>query len=161
MIAVRHASNADADAAARLHHAAWQEAYAGLLPPELLASRTLARRREQWSEWLDTKDAEEGALVAEFDREVVGVAVFECRPSDDPELRLLYVHPSRWRLGVGRALIDAVLRELRLRGATSAVVWTFSNNKRARAFYESLGWSLDGREGDSEGVPTVQYRVSR
>jgi GNAT superfamily N-acetyltransferase len=114
---VRPACRHDADALARVHHAAWHEGYAGIVPDEILSARSLAIFQEQWSEWLQSEDPDLDVLVAERGGEVMGLAELECREADDPELRLLYVHPSEWRSGVGRTLVEAVIRELSERGA--------------------------------------------
>ena len=159
-IVTRRAEERDADAIAQVHDAGWREGYRGIVPDDVLATRTLALRRRQWRDWLAGEQPDGDALVAEIDGEVVGFAAYECRADDDPELRTLYVLPSRWRAGVGRAIVAAVVRELRARGASHAVLWTFAGNTRGRRFYEALGWHPDGGEGEWEGIPTVRYRRS-
>ena len=155
-ILVRTARPTEAEAIARVHSESRREGYEDILPKRLLA-RPLSLLRDQWSEWLRPDDLDLGVLVAERGGNVVGVALYECRENDDPELRILYVHPSAWRSGIGRSLVDAVVDELRKRGAAYAVVWTFAENVRGRRFYEAVGWSLDD-EGEWEGLSTVRYR---
>jgi ribosomal protein S18 acetylase RimI-like enzyme len=58
---------------------------------------------------------------------------------------LLYVLPEYWGRGVGKALMSAAMDELRDLGRREAVLWVLKENQRARRFYESLGWRLDGR----------------
>jgi GNAT superfamily N-acetyltransferase len=154
---IRSARRDEADDLARVHHAAWHQGYAGIVPDEILSARSLAIFQEQWSEWLQSEDPDVNVLLAERGGQVVGLAELECREADDPELRLLYVHPSAWRSGVGRTLVGAVGEELRRRGAAHVVVWTFAENVRGRRFYEAVGWTLDDH-GDWQGLPTVRYR---
>ena len=155
-ILVRAARPTEAEAIARVHSESWRGGYQNILPNELLA-RPLSLLQEQWSEWLRPDDVDLGVLVAERGGNVVGVALYECRENDHPELRSLYVHPSAWRSGVGRSLVEAVVDELEKCGAAYAVVWTFAENVRGRRFYEAVGWSLDG-EGEWETIRTVRYR---
>ena len=56
----------------------------------------------------------------------------------------LYVHPSRWRRGIGRALVAGAVSELIAAGHQQAIVWTLADSPRNIAFYESLGFVLDG-----------------
>jgi GNAT superfamily N-acetyltransferase len=150
----------DADAIARVHVASWGAAYAEIVPPELIAARTLDVRRREWREMLADSDAW-ATLVAELGGEVAGVSTFEApghrEPPEEAEVRIFYVHPAYWRRGVGRALMAATLDALRADGVTRAVLWVMTENALGRAFYEALGWFPDGREGDWEGVPTVRY----
>jgi GNAT superfamily N-acetyltransferase len=155
-VLIRAASVGDTDPIARVHRESWREAYNEILPKRLFTC-SLASLREQWSSWLGSDDPDLAALVAERGGEVVGVALYECREGDDPELRVLYVHPAEWRAGIGRALVGAVADVLREGGVEYAVVWTFADNTQGRRFYESVGWALDG-ESDWEGVPIVRYR---
>ena len=56
----------------------------------------------------------------------------------------LYVHPTQWRRGVGRALAAAAVAELAAAGHQQAIVWTLAESPRNIAFYEALGFALDG-----------------
>jgi RimJ/RimL family protein N-acetyltransferase len=55
---------------------------------------------------------------------------------------------ATWGTGLAQQLHDAVLQELRRTGPGDADrIWlrVFEENRRARRFYEKLGWTLDGR----------------
>jgi GNAT superfamily N-acetyltransferase len=105
-------------------------------------------------------------LMAEDDGTVVGYtgcgASRDVDVGDDVgEVRSLFVSPSHWRAGVGRALMDAALDDLRERGHSTATVWSFSANDRANRFYESCGFEPDGAERTEErfaGIPSIRYR---
>ena len=90
-------------------------------------------------------------LVADEDGLVVGLTA--CGETRDVgagpevgEVRTLFVAPRRWRGGVGRALIQAALADLRRRGKAQATVWSFDANERANRFYETQGFTRDGAE---------------
>jgi ribosomal protein S18 acetylase RimI-like enzyme len=107
-------------------------------------------------------------LVAEEDGELLGyVGCGSNRDPDPPpevgEVRSMFVATSAWRRGVGRALMDAALDDLRQRGYGSAVVWSFADNARANAFYERMGFTRDGGERSSDvwvHIPEVRYARS-
>lgn len=56
------------------------------------------------------------------------------------ELDGLFVEPDLWGQGIGRALVDAATHEARRRGLALKVI----ANPRARLFYESCGFSVEG-----------------
>ena len=76
-------------------------------------------------------------IVAEIDGNAVGFAAVV-----GGELDGLFVKPDMWGRGIGRVLADAATHEARKRGLTLKVVAA----PRARLFYESCGFSVEGEE---------------
>ena len=76
-------------------------------------------------------------IVAEFAGEVAGFAAVV-----GSELDGLFVEPDLWGGGIGKALVDAATHSARLRGLSLTVI----ANPRARGFYESCGFSVEGEE---------------
>jgi GNAT superfamily N-acetyltransferase len=77
------------------------------------------------------------------------------------EVRSFFVAAGRWRQGMGRTLMAAVLDSLRERGCTEATAWSFAANDRANAFYERAGFTRDGAEKREEvwaDLLEVRYR---
>lgn len=72
-------------------------------------------------------------LVAEIDGEVTGFAGFT-----DDEITWLYVDPARYRQGIGRALLDAVLRASGRPLSLDVLV----GNTAALALYQSAGFKI-------------------
>ena len=95
-------------------------------------------------------------LVAEVDGEVAGFAGFT-----EDEVTWLYVDPARFRQGVGRALLEAVLREAGRQLELDVLV----GNAAALALYQSVGFSiigtvsgkLAGNEGFSATAHILRY----
>jgi len=82
--------------------------------------------------------------VAEADASLVGLAHAVVHPttwSTRPVCYLedLFVEPSARGSGVGRALIDAVVAEARVRGAVSVYWHTQEFNAQARRLYDTVG----------------------
>ena len=76
-------------------------------------------------------------IVAEIDTHVVGFAAVV-----GGELDGLFVEPDLWGYGVGRDLVNAAAHEARRKGLALKVI----ANPRARGFYESCGFSVEGEE---------------
>jgi ribosomal protein S18 acetylase RimI-like enzyme len=77
------------------------------------------------------------------------------------EVRTFFVASASWRRGIGSAMMDRALRDLREMGFADATVWSFADNARANAFYEHHGFERDGgerREDAWAGILEVRYR---
>lgn len=155
----------DCPAIAEVNVRAWQQAYAHILPAEVLAARTVAPTEAFWRRKL-----EEGVppvLVAR-DPEVVGFVAFGSSRDPDAapscgEIWAIYVAPARWGKGVGRPLCLAALVELRTRGCNRVTLWVLAENHRALRFYRSLGFEVEldsEREVDVNGAPIREVRCS-
>jgi ribosomal protein S18 acetylase RimI-like enzyme len=139
----RRATPADADALGHAHVAAWREAYAGLIPDEVLASLDPRQRAAMWHDLLTKGTA---VQLAERDGAIVGFG--SSGPQRDPtlscagEIHAIYVLRSAQRQGVGRTLMAAMARDLLAQGRASAALWVLEGNAPARRLYAAL----DGRE---------------
>jgi ribosomal protein S18 acetylase RimI-like enzyme len=72
------------------------------------------------------------------------------------ELYTLYVAPAHWSTGAGRALTDAALDGLRDAGYQRVVLWTLTDNARARRFYDKAGFAPDGATNILDGLGNVE-----
>jgi GNAT superfamily N-acetyltransferase len=136
---IRPGTADDAPGVARVQVETWQAAYAHALPADQLRALSLEESAERHRRWPPH-------FVAEREGEIAGfVSVGASRdPGTDGELFAIYVHPTHWGTGVGRALIEAGEEELRRLGHLEAILWVLDDNPRARRFYELAGWSADG-----------------
>ncbi|MCW3813420.1 GNAT family N-acetyltransferase [Micromonospora sp. DR5-3] len=156
MLTIRREEPDDAAAIAEVHVRGWQAGYAGIMPDEVLRRLNPAawaqRRRD-----LGTADPAHPftTLLAEVDGAVAGFATFgpyrnnQDRGDLDPaygEILAMYVEPTHWGAGTGRALLAAARAGLAERGWTEYRLWVLSDNARARRFYERAGLSPDGTE---------------
>lgn len=146
----------DARAIAHLLYDSWVAAYEGLLPEELLAGMSvIERQRELEAAFEAPKPAGAIRLVAELDGNLVGFVNAGVPQLGDPakslasvaaqprvgELAVLYVAPTHWRMGVGRALARAAIRRLRADGCTQVHAWVVDGNEPAFGFFEAQGWT--------------------
>lgn len=152
-VLVRPSVPDDAEAIAVVQVRSSQAGFADIFPPEALATLDPEPRVPLWRERLP--------LVAEDEEGIVGFAhVGPSEGEDVGEIYRFFVLPGRWGRGVGRALMDRALEQLRTAGYGEAILWVHADNLRARRFYESAGWRLDGVEKDVEafGIPVIEVR---
>jgi GNAT superfamily N-acetyltransferase len=156
---IRRATIADAAAIARLHVRASQWAYRGLMPDAHLAAQSVDAREAKWRALL--ADGSRHCFVAEQDARLLGFA--ECGPAEAEagagELYAIYLEPDVVGGGIGRALHDAALADLRSRGFSRAILWTLDGNVRAQRFYERAGWRPDGTTRDGVRAGQTQREI--
>jgi ribosomal protein S18 acetylase RimI-like enzyme len=166
---LRRAVPGDAAALARVQVESWRAAYAGLMPDELLARLTVEKREARWQAILERRAPDERTFVAQDSGRVLG---FACTgPSRDAgampgsaELYSLYLDPSVWRCGLGRALFTHAIADLEERGHVAVTLWVLEGNARARLFYEAAGMETDGgtkiEVDEGAELPHVRYRLT-
>jgi GNAT superfamily N-acetyltransferase len=150
-ISVRRAVAGDARAIAEVQVAGWEAAYRGLVPDAFLDAFTVEVRTARWVELL-----EQGSVTYVTEDGFCSV-IRPARDASAPvELAALYVAPSRWRRGVGRALVDTALAR-----DEDVTLWVFAQNDRARSFYAAVGFLEDGAEAVDPGTGVLEVRMRR
>ena len=138
----------DLFAVSRVYEESWRGAYRGLLPQTYL------------------EQAGQESLLLLDGEKIVGTA--SCCASRFPELSgwgeivSLYLLPEYWGKGYGRLLFSALVEQLEAMGYQDLFLWVLEGNRRARAFYERMGFRPSGSYIDDEigGMPVreMQYR---
>ena len=188
MVLIRSASTADAVQIAAVMRDSWFAAYDGIIAPAIIDRATApdggARIRQSfrtrpWQRMVAAVARQPGQTPAGAEAPgIVGYASFgpERDVLDMPwphplttagsdgqvaELYALYVHPSWWSTGTGRALMDQVLAKVRRAGYQCITLWVLEANARARRFYQRAGFAPDGARhvlDDLGGVTEIRYR---
>ncbi|MFF0344000.1 GNAT family N-acetyltransferase [Kribbella sp. NPDC004875] len=145
---IRPATVEDAEAGAWCHLLCWREAYAGLVPTDLLVERTsdIERRIHRWRTNLADGRQRWIALnpdpAAPVEERVAGfIGTGPGRDEDSPvpfELEAIYTRQTFWKTGLGTRLFDVAV------GKQPAFLWVFEDNERALAFYRRHGFAPDG-----------------
>ena len=169
IVEVRKAAAQDASGIAFVHVRSWQVAYRGHMPDEFLDGLDVEKRTNMWREV--TQDPDKIVFVAEdWDGNIVGFSALG--PSRDAdanpntaEVAAIYVHPEKWKKGIGRALLCASLDQVRKCKFDQITLWVLEGNQRARSFYESFGFIQDGAIKDDDhwksfAVREVRYRLN-
>jgi len=147
---VRLARESDAPAVGLVQAAVWREAYAAVLPAEVVATFEPPAFTAVWRRSLASPP--EGVyrlLVACAGEQVVGFA--STGPSQDPdaspltgEVTALGVHPDARRAGHGSRLLNAAVDTLRGAGAEDVSAWVLATDEPTRAFLDRSGLHPDG-----------------
>ena len=185
-IEIRPASAADEPAITQIRRETWLVAYAQIIDPEVIGRVTAPGGRASAARSADRTSVvavapqpqPQAAAVADA-RVVVGYASFGperavasvastgsgAQPGgltqaglagEAGELYTLYVTPAHWSTGAGRALTDAALDGLRVAGYRRVVLWTLTENARARRFYAKAGFAPDGATNVLAGLGSVE-----
>jgi GNAT superfamily N-acetyltransferase len=187
VVVIRSASAADALPVAMVRREAWFAAYDGVIARETIDRVTVpddgARVRQTfrvrpWQRMVVAVAGPEETAPPPPVPGIVGYASFgpETDVTGAPwphpmtaagaggsvaELYALYVCPSWWSTGTGRALLERVLARTSRAGYRSITLWVLRENLRARRFYERAGFAPDGASHILEGlggVAEVRYR---
>lgn len=157
---IRPASLDDARPIAEVGYSAWDAAYRGLLPDELIESWSIPVRIERLTERWQHHDPEYRLWVLDGADGLVAYSAsglvheHESIPLAVAEIYSFYVHPLCWRRGHGRRLMQHVLADLFARGFREVRLWALTDNAPACRFYEALGF-LAARERVSKQLDHV------
>jgi GNAT superfamily N-acetyltransferase len=166
---VRPADIADAARLGEVHVIAWQWAYRGLMPDEVLDSLRPDARAKAWEQLLGG-DHEGGfqAWVAVVDGQVVGFAssgdpVDDDLPDGAVELMAIYLLEEYLHTGIGSMLIEAAESAWIDQGRQLGVLWVLEDNTGTIEFYQRHEWSHDGARRPHQvapdvSVPTLRFR---
>jgi GNAT superfamily N-acetyltransferase len=166
VVEIRDAQPGDARDIAAVHVEAWQVAYRGLLPDDILADLSVPDRERTWWEILVDPRPRTAVLLTTCGGAVIGFAAVG--PGRDPtagpergELYAIYLRPDRQRRGIGTQLHSAALDRLRSLGFTSATLWVLDGNEAAIGFYHRNGWAAGGARKVDQGPAGVELRELR
>lgn len=145
---LRPATDADAEALARIHVAGWQGAYGGLVDQAFLDSLSVEERTANWRTWLAAGTTH--VIIAEQNGAAAGFVGYGplrtpppgmsmIRPLYTAEIYALYLMPELMRQGLGTKLIAAAAADLKAQKHKSLCLWVLEGNKRAIAFYKARG----------------------
>jgi len=165
---IREARLGDAPGIAKVHIQSWGAAYRGLIPDSILEDLNLQERTLRWRNNLSRPNV--WIFVAVQEESVVGFcSLAPARDEEEDsktvaEVTSIYVDPDEWGKGFGKALSEASLQKARQCGFQEMVLWVLRENRRARDFYEHLGFQLDGAGNAKEFapgllIPQVRYRL--
>lgn len=161
---IRRAIPDDAAAIAGVHVRAWQAAYRGLMPDAVLDGLSVARRERTWRQLLTCHELT-AVHLADDGTTVVGFCAVAAPSRDDDaddvvaQVSAIYIEPRAWRTGVGRALLERALTDLRAGGWHSVTLWVLAANRPARDFYARFGFAPDGAEATHERSGAKEVRL--
>ena len=126
---------------ARLHLESWKTAYRHILPEEMVCRLSLREFIATWKTIL--RDAGRVNWVYDDRNGIQGYV--SCRHESEygwkrGEIIGIYVAPESWGRGIGKRLMGHALKWMSAQQCDVADLWTIVENRRARKFYESIGF---------------------
>ena len=138
-----------------VHWQTWREAYDNLLPAEFQETMTLERCR------FFSQKYPENTLIAIDGMKVVGFISygnFRDETIQAGEIIALYVLKDYYGEGIAQKLMKEALTTLEQ--FSEIFLWVLKENKRAIAFYQKMGFIVDGQEKILElGKPITEIRM--
>ena len=138
-----------------VHWQTWREAYDDFLPAEFQETMTLERSR------FFSQKYPENTLIAMDGKKIVGFISygnFRDEAIQAGEIIALYVLKDYYGKGVSEQLMHAAL--VALDHFSEIYLWVLKDNKRAIAFYQKMGFTVDGPEKILElGKPVKELRM--
>lgn len=146
---IRHASLNDINTIGYLAHETWPDAFKDILTPEQI--RYMLHLFYDPSSLHDQIVKQKHRfLIAELGEEPVGFASYSALGEGKFKLHKIYLLPITQGKGVGKALIQFIIDEIRPQNAVSLKLNVNRHNK-ARIFYEKLGFAVVGEEDNNIG----------
>ena len=140
-----------------VHWQTWREAYDDLLPAEFQETMTLDRCRffsQKYPE--NTFIAIDGMKVVGF----ISYGNFRDETIQAGEIISLYVLKDYYGKGIAQKLMKEALTTLEQ--FSEIFLWVLKENKRAIAFYQKMGFTVDGQEKILDlGKPITEIRMVR
>lgn len=126
----------------------WKAAFQDILSAEILQQVTdLTRATAMYTQLLD-KNIGNGYIL-EVDSQPHCIAWWDkARDNDMPDYaELICIHSlqDKWRKGFGTQMMNRVMDDMKAAGYNKVMLWVFTNNIRARKFYESCGFVTYGK----------------
>lgn len=133
----------DVDAVATLHRNAFLSTHTGLLPSAFLSELTERKVADYWQRHLEAK---RDAFLASTSDEIIGVVLGGSRRASPPDANVgeifsLYVDSRLHGQGIGRHLVEELLKSFANRGWHRAIVRVVKGNP-AVDFYLRTGAQL-------------------
>lgn len=159
MVKIRDIRKEDLMAVAEITIDGWRTAYKGIIDDDFLNNLSV---EENYQRKLKNY-TENDFIVAELNNEIVGFCRYIANnycldryPNVDCELCAIYVKTENKRNGIGKELVNYVIRELKKQGRSQMILWCLKDNYPARAFYEEMGGTYCGEQDLQKGNKTYK-----
>lgn len=142
---IRNIQEKDIEAVVDIQISGWQSAYRGIIENEFLDAMNREERIEKRKKdyrLIDWIVAEEKGEILGFCRYVEDNRFSKEYPEIEAEICGLYVKPDKKRNGIGKAMLEYALADLKQRGKSKIILWCLKENHPSRRFYEKMGGVL-------------------
>ncbi len=126
----------------------WKAAFKTILSEEILQKYTeITRAIAMYKRLLDENIG--NGYILEVDEKPHCIAWWDkardSDMSDYAEIICIHSLQNKWRNGYGAKMMDKVLEDIKNAGYSKVMLWVFTENNRARRFYEACGFVTYGK----------------
>ena len=142
---IRKVRIGDESALAFVQTESWKAAFADILDKETLTRCTdITKATAMYRSLLDENKGNGYLLTLNGKPHCIAWwdAARDADMNGKAELICIHSLPGNWHKGYGRMMMARVLDDIRKCGYSEVVLWVFTENKRARAFYEEEGFHV-------------------
>ncbi len=159
MIRIEKACYEDAKVLADIMIESWHAAFVGIMSEEMVKECTVPENTENMMK--EILQLEKGTFyVGELNGIPCG-ELFWCPGEEENSAEILALHSIKesWGTGLGKALVERAVNDIKETGKSTIYLWAFKENKRGRRFYEKCGFFHNGEErvSDFDGAIEVKY----
>ena len=144
-VCIRKVRIGDESSLAYVQTESWKAAFADILDAETLFRCTDITKAETMYRSLLQEQKGNGYLLTLNEKPHCIAWWDAARDADmNGKAELICIHslPENWHKGYGSMMMERVLDDIRKCGYSEVLLWVFTENKRARAFYESEGFHV-------------------
>lgn len=157
---IRRVNKGDAATLAMIQTTSWKTAFRGILSDSDLERLTDIKKAASMYQRLLDEGIGNGYL-GEVDGKAHCMAYWDsARDADMPQYaEIICIHslPNNWRKGFGGQMMDRLLLDISQAGFHNVMLWVFTENIRARAFYEAKGFHPTNKTKPSFGTTEICY----
>ena len=157
---IRRVKQGDAEALGAVQTASWKAAFRGILSEEMLEKLTDPQKAAVMYRRL-LADGTGNGYIGEINGKAHCIAYWDkARDADMPQYaEIICIHrlPDNWRKGYGGQMMDRLLADIAQAGFDKVMLWVFTENARARAFYEAKGFCSTDKIQPAFGTTEICY----
>jgi GNAT superfamily N-acetyltransferase len=159
---IRQATSEDVSAIAQVHVQSWQETYADVVYPHILAEQDVNKRLELWSQVLKLKN--HIVLVAIDAGRIQGfIDVSLNEEKGIAKIMALYVLKAAQKKGLGKALFEQALQDVHPMQYPQILLNVYNQNPACQ-FYEYMGGqciAIEDASEEGENLKILHYLWER
>lgn len=157
---IRKVAKGDEVILAYIQTESWKAAFKNIITDDLLVKYTeMNQATEMYLKLLRNKKG--NGYILEVNGKPHCIAWWDATRESDmsgyAELICIHSLPNNWRNGYGSKMMDRVLEDIQEAGYENVMLWVFTENCRARGFYETKGFVATDNIQAALGATETMY----
>lgn len=157
---IRRVQPGDENTLAYIQTESWKSAFSHILDSATLQRCTDIHRAAAMYRRLLENHTGNGYLLT-LDGEAHCIAWWDAARDRDMDgwAEIICIHslPGNWRKGYGSRMMERLLADIAAAGYSEVLLWVFTENTRARRFYEAHGFRAADRQKTGLGAAEICY----